>query len=312
MPREPISARFRAAAVMLANAADLVLRDGFRGWRRAGRIAAPALGTLLAVLLLGGAGALGAGAASHSLDTDLQRGAVLRVYLKQDVSTINVDLLRHQLATDPRVASVRYVSAGAARSQAEQRPGLARLARAAGDNPFPARLEVQAKSLADVPLIVRSVAHDPVVDPTTPTSFDPGTYQDLRHLLGLAGGIAIGVLAALGLVAATVTANAVRASILARGEEVSLMRLLGAGGLVLRGPFVVEAMVTGVLAGLIAGVGVLSLYAGVEQLSLRTFTELLPGVSWWSAGEAAGVLPLVGATVGALGAVLGLRRGGMW
>lgn len=312
MPREPILARIRMAAQMVAHAADLVLRDGAEGWRRAGRITAPALGTLFAVLLLGGAGALAASAAGNALDSDLQRGAVVRVYLKQDVAMADVDLLRNRLERNPRVASVRYVSANTAKSEAEMRPGLARLAEAAGDNPFPARLEVRARTLADVPPIVHGVSQDPAVDPTTPTSYDPGTYQDLSHWLAVAGAIALGVVAALGLVAAAVTANAVRASILARGEEVALMRLLGAGALVLRAPFVVEAAITGALAGALAGVVVLSLYAGTEQLSLRTFTQLLPGVSWWSAGEAAGALPLFGVLVAALGSVLGLRRGGMW
>src|SRR5262249_60725914 len=138
---------------------------------------------------------------------------------------------------------------------------------------------------------------------------DPGAYEDLRRLPAGAGAVAVGVGAALGLGAAAVPANAVRASVLARGEELAVMRLLGAGGLVLRGPLVVEAALTGALAGLLAGTTVLALYAGVEQLGVRTFTELLPGVDWRVAVATAGALPALGTLVGAFGAVLGLRRG---
>jgi cell division transport system permease protein len=310
MRRRLILAWLRGAALVAAHAADLVLRDGLRGWRRGARTAAPALGTLYAVLLLAGTGTLAAAAARHTLDVELQRAALVRVYLKPDVAIADVDVLRERLLRDPRVASVEYVDADAALAEAIERPGLARLAEAAGDNPFPARLEVRATSLAGVAPIVRGVTGESVVDPTTPTSFDPGAYDDLRRFLGVAGAVALGVLAALGLVAAAVTANAVRASVLVRGEELAVMRLLGAGGLVLRGPLVVEAALTGALAGLLAGATALALYAGVEQLAARTFTVLLPGVDWRIAGATAGALPVLGTLIGALGAVLGLRRGG--
>lgn len=222
-----------------------------------------------------------------------------------------MDALRARLLRDRRVVSVAYVDADAALADAVQRPGLARLAEAAGDNPFPARLEVRTRTLADVAPIAGSVEGAPVVDPATPTSYDPGAYGDVRRFLTIAGAVAAGAVAALALVAAAVTANAVRASILARGEEVSVMRLLGACGLVLRGPVVVEAALTGALAGALAGATTLALYAGVEQLAARTFMELLPGVDWPTAEAIAAVLPALGGAVGALGAWLGLRRGAL-
>jgi cell division transport system permease protein len=310
MRRKLISGWVRRAALVAAHAADLVLRDGLRGWRRGARTAAPALGTLYAVLLLAGAGTLAAGAASHTLGGELQRATLVRVYLRQDVAIADVDALRQRLLRDPRVASVAYVDADAALAEASQRPGLARLAEAAGDNPFPARLEVRTTTLANVEPIVRSVSGDPAVDPTTPTSYDPAAYDDLRHFLTIGGAIAWAVVAALGLVAAAVTANAVRASVLARAEELALMRLLGAGGLLLRGPVVVEAALTGALAGLLAGTTVLGLFAGVEQLGMRLSTDLLPGVDWRAAAETASALLALGALIGALSAGLGLRRGG--
>src|SRR5215831_6409910 len=304
--RGRLMATIRGAALVAAHAADLVLRDGFRGWRRGARTAAPALGTLFAVLLLAGTGTLAARAATHTLGVELQRASVLRVYLKADAASADVDALHQRLLRDRRVVSVAYVDADAALAEAVERPGLARLAEAAGDNPFPARLEVRTRAFTDLAPIAGSVAGAPVVDPGTPTSFDPGAYGDLRRLLTIAGAVAAGVVAALGLVAAAVTANAVRASILARGEELALMRLLGAGGLVLRGPVVIEAALTGALAGALAGAATLALYAGVEQLAARTFTELLPGVDWRTSEAIAAVLPAVGAVVAALGAWLGL------
>lgn len=299
----------RRASLVAAHASDLVLRDGAGGWLRGLRTATPALGTLCAVLLLAGVATLAAGAARHTLITELRQAAVVRVYLKHDAAAADVDQLRERLQRDRRVTTVDFVSADQALLQAVQRPGLARLAEAAGDNPFPARLEVHAAGLGEVRGIVMSLADEPAVDPAVPTSYDPGAYADLQRVLGVAGAIAVAAMSALALVAATVTANAVRASVLVRREDLTVMRLLGAGGWVLYGPFVVEGALTGAVAGLLAGAAVVALYAGAQQLSVRLYTELLPGVGWLAALAGAGLLPAVGAALGSLGALLGLRKG---
>src|SRR5262249_32512447 len=105
-------------------------------------------------------------------------------------------------------------------------------------------------------------------------------------------------------------ANAVRASLAARREELALMRLLGAAGWVLAGPFVVEGALTGLVAGALAGAGVLGLFLAAGQASARAVVELLPGVGWADAVRGAALLPAAGGAVGALGALRGLRRVG--
>lgn len=303
--------RLRLAGLVAAHGVDLVLQDGARGWLRGLRAAGPALGTLFAVLLLAGLGLMAADAGGHALAGEVRQAAVVRVYLRPDVAQEDADRLRERLRADRRVASVVSVSADTALAEATERPGLARLAEAAGDNPFPARLEVRATGLAEVAGIVAAAAGDPAVDPTTPTSYDAGAYADLQRFLGLAGRIALGAVVALALVAAAVTANAVRASVLARADDLATMRLLGARGWVLNGPFVVEASLTGALAGVLAAGVVLALFAGSQQAAVRTFTDVLPGVDWRAAGAAAGALPALGLAIGSLGALLGLRRAGV-
>jgi len=294
----------------LINVASLVFGDGLTGWRRGLRTAAPAIGTLCVVLLLAGAGSLVVAAARQSLAAELRQATVVRVYLKQDVTDDEAAALRDQLRSDPRVASVRSVSAAEALAQAVRRPGLLRLADAAGDNPFPARLEVRAVGLADVAAIVGDVSGDPAVDPATPTSYDPGAYAGLQRFLRIGGIVALAVGGVLALVGLVVTANAARASLLARREDLAVMRLLGARGLVLGGPFVVEGALTGVVAGLLAGLVLAGLFAGASAPAARSVIELLPGVGWRDAAMGAALLPAAGLVLGSLGALRGLRRVG--
>lgn len=290
------------------NAGVLVLGDGARSWLRGLRAVAPAMGTLYVVLLLAGAGTLVGLAARHVAAAELQEASVVRVYLRQDAAAEEVDRLRRRLESDSRVTGVRLVPADEALERALQRPGLARLAEAAGSNPFPARLEVRVAGLPQVAGVVAALTGDPAVDPALPTSYDPGTYADLQRLVGTAGAAGAGLLAALALVSAAVTANAVRAAVLARQEELGTMRLLGAGRLVLSGPFVVEGALAGAAAGVLAAAILLALFAGAEQVSARTFTALLPGVGWAAAMLTGAGLPAAGIALGTLGALGGLRR----
>ena len=288
------------------NACDLVLRDGVRSWLRGLRAVAPAMGTLFVVLLLAGSSALAGFAARHVLAAELREASAVRVYLRQEASAEDVDSLRRRLEADGRVTGVRFVSADQALEHALERPGLARLADAAGSNPFPARLEVRVAALSEVAGVVSGLTGDPAVDPADPTSYDPGTYADLQRLLRIAGATGAALLAVLALVAAAVTANAVRSAVRARDEELATMRLLGAGRLVLWGPFVVEGALTGAAAGLLAAALLLGLFAGAEQVSARMFTALLPGVNWTVAALTAAALPAAGSALGSLGTLGGL------
>src|SRR6266545_4290342 len=273
----------RRAARVTVSALGLVLLGAARSWLRNLRTAAPALGTLYIVLQLAGAGGLGALAARDAVAADLRDAAAVRVYLRQDVAAEAVEGLGERLGRDPRVAAVTYVSADRALEQARRRPGLARLAEAAGTNPFPARLEIRAAGVSDVAGVVAAVSGDPAVDPAQPTSYDPGTDAAVRRVVDVGSWVALGVLATLVLVATAVTANAIRAVAIARSTELAITRLLGAGRLVLYGPFLVEGALTGLVAGVIAAGGLVGLFAGAEQVGARLYTVLLPGVGWWMA-----------------------------
>ncbi len=297
----------RRAARVTVSALGLVLLGAARSWLRNLRTAAPALGTLYIVLQLAGAGGLGALAARDAVAADLRDAAAVRVYLRQDVAAEAVEGLGERLGRDPRVAAVTYVSADRALEQARRRPGLARLAEAAGTNPFPARLEIRAAGVSDVAGVVAAVSGDPAVDPAQPTSYDPGTDAAVRRVVDVGSWVALGVLATLVLVATAVTANAIRAVAIARSTELAITRLLGAGRLVLYGPFLVEGALTGLVAGVIAAGGLVGLFAGAEQVGARLYTVLLPGVGWWMALAVAALLPAAGAGLGSMGALFGVR-----
>jgi cell division transport system permease protein len=299
--------RGRRLSVLLGNASDLVLGDAVRSWTRNLRTVTPALGTMWLLLVLAGLFTLGALAARNLVQRESRDASVVHVYLKDGVADQDVATLTARLRRDPGVASVRSVSKEEALRSARSRPGLPALAGDASTNPFPASLEVRLHSLADAGRVAGTAARDPAVDPAFPTSYDAGSYQRLQSFVTSVGLVLAGLLLLLTLVATVVTVNGIRAAILGRRDDIATMHLVGASGWMIRGPFVFEGALTGSLAGLLAAAVLVAAFAGLQDVSARTFSQLLPGVDCRAAGICAAGVLAGGAMLGSFASLIGVR-----
>jgi cell division transport system permease protein len=102
-------------------------------------------------------------------------------------------------------------------------------------------------------------------------------------------------------------ANTIRLSIFARRREIEVMKLVGASNWFVRGPFMLEGLLTG-LAGSLAAVVVLFLAREVAVPQLLSNLREDPDVRALAFGWTAALLVGVGLTIGALGSGLTLRR----
>ena len=299
---------WRRGAALLGNSFRLVGLGGLRSWRRDLRLTAPALGSMALLLVLAGMVAMVGLAVANVAAYEASQASVVRVYLAPDATPDAVSALKARLAADPRVASVTYVSQDQALQEAQSHPGLASLGSLSSSNPFPASLDVTARSVNQVAAIAALARGDPAVDPTYPTSYDPDMYSRLRHIALVLGGIGAGLVLVFAVVAYAVSANSLRSVAAARRDEVTITRLLGARGWMLRGPFMVEGLMTGALAGAIAG----AITGGVWLLSSRfaaaTFAQVLPGVDLTSMRYVVAAVIVAGLLLGALTATMGFRR----
>lgn len=293
--------------VLLANVVELVFGDAAKNWLRNLRSVTPALGTMSLLLVVAGLSGLGGLALRNVVQSEARNASVVHVYLREGVSDDQVTSLRARSLADPRVSSVRYVSKDEALQTARSRPGLPGLVQDAAGNPFPASLEVQIRDLRDAGRVAAGVNDDPAVDPTFPTSYDADTYRNLQTFITVAGFAVLALLLLLGFVATVVTINAIRAGILMRRDDITTMRLVGASGWMVRGPFVFEGALTGGLAGLFAAAVVVLVFAGAQVGSTRTLSQLLPGLDWRAAGACAVSVLTAGAALGSLASLLGVR-----
>ena len=305
VPRLPL---WRRSLAVAANSYRLTVLSGLRSWKRDLRGTTPVIGTIALLLTLCGTLALVGIAVKGVVVDQAGQASVVRVYLSPDATSDSVAALKTKLLADPRVASVRYVSPEQALAEASSRPGLDNLASLSSTNPFPASFDVRVKLPTEVGAVASSVKKDPAVDPSYPTSYDPDTYSRLRHFALVAGALAGGVLLFFLVIAYVVVANAMRGMAAARRQEVGVTRLLGARGWMLRGPFVVEGLTTGMLAGAVAA----AVVAGAYLLSMRfesaVYMQVLPGVDATSVRYVVAAVIVAGLMLGTATALFGFRR----
>jgi cell division transport system permease protein len=236
------------------------------------------------------------------------QASLVRVYLASGASPDAVSALKTRLTSDPRVASVKNVSPEQALAEAASRPGLDNLASLSSTNPFPASLDVRVRQVTDVAAVAKAVKGDPAVDPAYTTSYDPDTYSRLQRFAVIAGAVGGGILLLFAIVAYAVIANSMRGIAAARRQEVAITRLLGARGWMLRGPFVVEGLMTGALAGALAAALVAGAWLLAVQFEATLYAQLLPGVGTVAVQYVLAAVITAGLILGAATAMFGFRR----
>lgn len=250
------------------------------------------------------------GLTSHNIDLAIS-GVEERVevvgYLTEDASAEQVRLAREEIGRFPEVREVRYVSKSEALLQASR--DLPEFSDAFSDlevNPLPASLEISLAPGYREPRHVRAVAdrlagYGFVED----VRFGQDWVERIHGLRRIAGAAALLLGGAFAGVAIMLIGTAVRMAILARSEEIAIMRLVGATeGYIMR-PFLVEGAITGLLGGLVALGLTRAAHEAVSRALLRM--EWLPDL-WAVGGVAAAALLGVGAAGFAVRRELRRRR----
>lgn len=293
---------------MAANSYRLTVLAGLRSWKRDVRGTTPVIGTIALLLVLCGTLAMVGIAVARVVADQAGQASIVRVYLAPDATNDAVSSLKARLLADPRVASVTYLSPAQALAEASQRPGLDSLASLSSTNPFPASLDVKVKVVTEVAAVAGTVKGDPAVDPGYPTSYDPDTYSRLRHFALIAGAIAGGVVLLFIVIAYVVIANAMRGIAASRRQEVAVTGLLGARSWMLTGPFVVEGLTTGAIAGALAAAAVAGAYLLAMRFESTVYMQVLPGVDAMAVRYVLAAVITAGLFLGATTAFFGFRR----
>lgn len=209
---------------------------------------------------------------------ELSKNLKVSIYLKENPSQAKVDELKTNLQSTGIIDNIAFVSTDEARQrftasfQNDDKllEGLA----LAGSDTLPASLEITVNDLSrtsDIQKIALQKSYSEVVESVTLGKTDAKKTIDraaaAQRYITIASIISAAIFA---VVSMLIIFNTIRMAIFTRSEEIRIMKLIGATPNYIRGPFLVEASLYGVIAGLLANLAVFSL---VFSLGGRVATQ---------------------------------------
>ncbi len=222
-------------------------------------------------------------------------------FLRDDANPNAVELAQRDIAAFPEVLSVYYISRDEALELA--RRDLVEFNAVFDEldsNPLPASIEVRLKPGQRGPATVRAVAKRIGSYPFVEDVRYGSEWLDKVYLLRRVAAAATFLLGgAFAVVAALIIGAAVRLAVFARRDEISIMRMVGATESFVRGPFLLEGLMTGLLG---AGLALAATY-GLFRVLSQTVLQLEWMPREWLVGGIG-----VGALLGVLASALAVRR----
>src|SRR5207244_13433672 len=122
-----------------------------------------------------------------------------------------------------------------------------------GDNPFPASFECDVPpAVVQSPAFQREASAVRALGGVEQVQFDWEWVERLKRLINLVNVIGIVAGGLLAVAAAFTIANVIRLTMMLYREEIEIMRLVGATERIIRGPFLIEGVLQGLLGALAA------------------------------------------------------------
>src|SRR5688500_16812457 len=227
--------------------------------RALSRSAAPSLAALLTILLT----ALVLGVfipivqATTGTANEVRSRVVVDVFLKNGATKQEIEDTRGALLTSPNVKKVDFISKDQALAKERKRNKEAY--ELLGRNPLPDSFRVTPEDPGAVAAIVDRLAprdrggqRQPALASVDEVRNREEETEKILNATSLVKGVTAGLALLLVLCSVALIANTIRLSIYARRREVEVMKLVGATNWFIRWPFMIEGVIVGLFAGLLA------------------------------------------------------------
>ena len=212
-----------------------------------------------------------------NLTGTLQSDIEVIVYLDPEASEQVVSLVQKRLRTEPAAVALTFVSKEQAlREFSEQFPDESLLLEGMEGNPLPASLVVNlSPRFLDTESLGAFAERVKQLPGVTHVAYSQDWVDTLALVVSYfeLGAVVIGTILAVATV--TIIANTIRLSLHTRKEEIEILRLIGATGVFIAIPYVIEGMILGAVGGGLS----LALLKGVFE-----FFRLELNASGWFVG----------------------------
>jgi cell division transport system permease protein len=242
-------------------------------WRNAVMSLAATATMVLMLLLLAGFWIIQTGLLA-GLNFTEQKVEVV-AYLQPNATDNQVTELTAKLKAMPQIASVDYVSRDEALTRFRaslKAQGQEDLTQYLDANPLYASLEVKMVDPSQVRVVSDALGGDPSIQRVINIEDLVDRVLTVTGILRTAGTV---VLLIVGVIALFIIINTIRLAVLARADEIEVMRLVGASDAFIRWPFVFEGAFVGFL-GAVVTLGILLAVADPLSAFMADFFRVLP------------------------------------
>ncbi len=239
-----------------------IVRSGFVGFWRNAFVSVAAIFVMTVALFVVGSTMMIDKLLAVSLD-NIQEKVDINVYFVVEAEQPAIDVLKTSLEALPDIEEVTFTSREQALAEFSERhkndetimQGLEEL----GDNPLGASLSVRAKETSQYESIAQFLNDQQALEDPQKPLIDEVNFVKNKEAIDKLTSIIDAVerstfIAMIVLVLASVfiTFNTVRLAIYTSREEISVMRLVGASNAFIRGPFMLQGVMYGVISGVLA------------------------------------------------------------
>ena len=235
----------------------------------------------------------------------VQQEVQVVAYVKDSASQQDISGLEVSLQGMAQVTQVNFVSKDQAiKDFLARHPDEAEVINSLPTNPLPASLQINLRDPNDYLDVATFLKSQPTVDRVLNIK---QTVDQMVTVIGIlrAGGTVI--LVVVGLIVLFIIVNTIRLAVVARADEIEIMRLVGASDAFIRWPFIFEGALVGLLGALIT-IGLLFLGQGPITGFLSDYFRVLPVEASATVGQNIALIVLgTGVGVGVLGSYLSVR-----
>ncbi len=239
-----------------------IIRSGFINFWRNGFLSFSAIVVITLSLVVFG-GLIFSSAFGRAFIKEIKAKVDINVYFVLDSQEADVLDLKKTIENLPEVLKVEYISRNQALLDFKDKwkdntliiQGLDEI----GSNPFPAVLNIKAKEPSQYAGIARFLDSKNAISKTGVSIVDKVNYNQNKIIIDRLGRI-IPTIEKTGsvltiilvIVAIIITFNTIRLIIFTAKDEISVMKLVGASHIYIRGPFVISGIMYGIFSGILA------------------------------------------------------------
>ena len=233
----------------------------------------------------------------------------VEVFIVEGSSMSDVDEVMDKLKRRDGVVDVHYITEEEALEIMKDRWGEnGYMLDSLEENPFPASIVITVDSLDNAADIAGYAGTFPIIEDV---KYYQETVEKLTKITDFLQTACLIIMAFLVVISVIVVSNTIKLTVMARADEISIMRYVGANNWFIRGPFLVEGIVIGLISAILASLAVTFVYKEIVDIIgdqvFAIVSSPLISVRYMAVNLSIIFLAL-GCSIGAWGSIVSMRR----